>query len=407
MKKTDKKFRLSWAWLLFFFLCAPALMAQTPQEALQTLLSSPSLDKNQTSIYIWDLEADRQIVAHRAEYPVTPASVMKCLSTAVLRAAYPYTTKLATQVYLEGTTSGGAFTGNIVVVGSGDPSLGDGRHKGQADFPEEIVKALKQKGITSFQGDIKIDDSYFAGPATHPTWSSGDLSASYGTGVHAFNYEGNASGKAAVKNPGNVFKKKLVAAMGKGGISYTEKATAGGDRQLILTYNSPVLSELMRSCMFRSDNLYAEAFLRLFGRKKGTDGSVAASATKAMQHWDGLNFNTDAIEIVDGSGLSRSNRLSAQFLGEVLKSLKNDPEYVSFFPLVGEEGTVRNFLKGTPLQGYMALKTGSMRGIQSYAGYVLDEDFEPTHVVVVMTNNLKNRDNYRAALAKFFLTLFN
>lgn len=387
----------------------PALFAQDPQQALETLLKSASLDRNQTSVYIWDLEADRQVVAHREKFPVTPASVMKCISTAELRSALPYGSRITTKVYLEGNTSGNTFNGSIIVEGAGDPSLGDGRHNGQADFPTEIANALKKKGISAISGNIKIDDSFFAGPAQHPSWGSGDLTAYYGTGVHAFNYEGNASGKAAVKNPGIVFKRKLLDAFKKAGISFTENTDGesnNGKKQLLLSYQSPKISDLMRSCMFRSDNLYAETFLRLFGRKNGTDGSVEASAKNAMQYWDGLNFNMDAVEIVDGSGLSRQNKLTAEFLGSVLKSLKNDPHYVSFFPLVGEEGTVRGFLKDTPLQGYMALKTGSMNGIQSYAGYVLDEDFMPTHVVVVMTNNLKNRDNYRKALAQFFLTLF-
>lgn len=385
-----------------------AAMAQSPQEALQTLLSSPSLDKNQTSIYIWDLTADRQIVSHRASLPITPASVMKCVSTAELRSAYNYKTKLTTKVFLKGTESGNAFNGTLLVQGSGDPSLNDGRHKNQKDFVEEIVNALKKKGITSFTGTIQIDNSLFAGPATHPSWGSGDLSSYYGTGVHAFNFEGNASGKAAVKNPDAVFIKKLKDAMARNGISFTEAAVDAnqGSNRLLLSYDSPPLSALMRSCMFRSDNLYAETFLRLFGVKNGSDGSVSGSAKQAMQFWDSRNYPVEAVEIVDGSGLSRNNRLTAEFLGEVLKKHKNDPEYVSFFPLVGEEGTVKSFLKDTPLQGYMALKTGSMSGIQSYAGYVLDDDFEPTHVVVVMTNNLKNRDNYRAALSKFFLTLF-
>ena len=407
-KKNNITYRRHLLWMLMLLVAIPSLLAQTPQQALETLLKSSSLDKNQTAIYVWDLEADRQVVAYRSNLPITPASVMKCISTAELRSAYPYGSRITTKVYLDGTVNGSAFTGNIIVEGAGDPTLGDGRHKGQADFPTEIANALKKKGITSVSGNIKIDDSYFAGPATHPSWGSGDLSASYGTGVHAFNFEGNASGKAAVKNPGNVFKRKLIDAMSKAGVSFSENASVSGSgkKQQLLAYQSPKISDIARSCMFRSDNLYAESFLRLFGRKNGTDGSVDASAKKAMQYWDGLNFNVDAVELVDGSGLSRKNKLTAEFLGSVLKSLKNDPIYVSFFPLVGEEGTVSNFLKGTPLQGYMALKTGSMNGIQSYAGYVLDEDFMPTHVVVAMTNNLKNRDNYRKALSQFFLSLF-
>lgn len=405
MKKEFNKVVFRLLSIVLLWSMAASASAASPQQAMQTLLASNSLDPNQTAIYIWDLETDTRVATHRHTLPITPASVMKCVSTAALRSVMPYNSQITTQVFLEGAAKGNAFTGNLVVVGAGDPSLGDNRHK-QQNFPQLIAQTLKKKGISSFEGNIIVDDNLFAGPATHPSWGSGDLEASYGTGCHAFNYEGNASGKKAVKNPAAVFKKQMISALGEQGISFTEKTGLSGKRQLILKYASPTISNLMRSCMFRSDNLYAETFLRLFGIKNGTDGSVASSARVAMQHWDALNYPTDGIEIVDGSGLSRQNRLTAEFLGMLLKRHKDDPEYVSFFPLVGEEGTVRSFLKDTPLQGYMALKTGSMNGIQSYAGYVLDEDFMPTHVVVVMTNGLKNRDNYRADLSKFFLEIF-
>ena len=382
--------------------------AQSPKEALQTLLNSSSLDKNQTAIYIWDLEGDYKVVGYLDDRPITPASVMKCVSVAELSSKMKYNTKLVTNVYTEGNTSNGVLNGNIVVVGCGDPSLGDGRHQGQPDFVMEIVNALKSKGITSITGDIVIDDSRFAGPSTHPSWGKGDLNTYYGTGVHAFNFEGNASGKTAIHNPAGVFKRKLTDALKANGIAFNQQTvkTNKQDRKLLMAHKSPDLSKLMQSCLFRSDNMYAESFLRLFGLKVGTDGSVAQSAKAATRHWETLGLDVTAVNLVDGSGLSRNNKLTAQFLGEILKAKSNDPMFVSLLPLVGEEGTVRNFLKGTPLQAYMALKTGSMNGIQSYAGYVVDEDFAPTHVVVVMTNGLKNRDNYRAALSKFFLTLF-
>lgn len=404
----NKKSYLKNICLFLLLLWGATGFAQTPEEALQTLLSSPSLDKNQTAVYVWDLDADYRVVAHLEDRPITPASVMKCVSAAALHSKLPYSATLITNVCTEGTIKDGVLSGNLVIVGCGDPSLGDGRHKEQPDFTEEIVKALKSKGIHTIEGEVVIDDSRFAGPATHPTWGSGDLQAYYGTGVHAFNYEGNASGKKAVHNPGAVFKRQLADTFAKNGITHNSQTVdvKNAKRKVLLTYKSPQLNRLMQSCLFRSDNMYAESFLRLFGVKSGTDGSVAASASEAMRFWENQGYDMTCVNIVDGSGLSRSNRLTAEFLGEMLKSMSGDPTYVSCFPLVGEEGTVRSFLKDTPLQGYMALKTGSMSGIQSYAGYVLDEDFVPTHVVVVMTNGLKNRDSYRAALSKFFLTLF-
>ena len=61
---------------------------------------------------------------------------------------------------------------------------------------------------------------------------------------------------------------------------------------------------------------------------------------------------------------------------------------------------------GSRLEGYVALKTGSMNGIQSYAGYKINEGYAPTHVVVVMMNNLKNRARARTDLQTMLERLF-
>lgn len=384
-------------------------LSQSSEEALRTLLNSKSLEPTTTAVYIRDLDNDYIVTSYNETTPVIPASVMKCVTVGALSYALPYNTTLKTDVFLEGKKHGDGFQGTITVVGSGDPSLGDGRHKEQPDITLLIIEALKKRGITDFAGEIKIDDTLFAGPPAHPSWPAADLKEYYGTGCHAFNFEGNASGKRAIADPAAVFRRKLISAMRENGIEYNDslamKADKTSKRQKIVEYESPRLGDLMRSCMFRSDNLYAESFLRLFGVMNGTDGSADLSSKMAMQHWDAMNYNLDAVNITDGSGLSRDNRLSAEFLGSVLEAKHSDPEYVALFPLVGEEGTVRSFMKDTQLQGRLALKTGSMNGIQSYAGYLLDEDYMPTHVVVVMTNGLKNRGEFRNALSRFFQTV--
>lgn len=408
MKIPSVFFRILPLFLVMTGVSALSAWAQSPQEALQTLLASKSIDSANTAVYVWDLDADYSVASHKEDMPIVPASVMKCVTIAALSSAIPYDSRLKTKVYLAGKKNGKTFDGTLLVEGGGDPSLADGRLEDASDFINKIVRTLKNKGIERLDGNIEVDDSFFSGPSVHPSWGAGDLEQAYGTGCHAFNFEGNASGKKAVTNPFAVFKKKLIAAMHENGLEYSESAgKTERPRQLLLEYSSPRLGDLMRSCMFRSDNLYAESFLRLFGTRNGGDGSTDMSAKLASQYWDVLNFPLDGVEIVDGSGLSRDNRLTAEFLGTVLRNRMNDPEYVALFPLAGEEGTVKSFLKDTPLQGRMALKTGSMNGIQSYAGYLLDHDYMPTHVVVIMTNNLKNRGEFRSALGKFFMSLIH
>lgn len=112
------------------------------------------------------------------------------------------------------------------------------------------------------------------------------------------------------------------------------------------------------------------------------------------------------VEIFDGSGLSRKNRLTADFLSYVLEEMKDDVEYASFFPLAGQEGTLKSFLKDTHLDSYVALKTGTLKDVKAYAGYKLDDDFAPTHAIVIFMNKTKGNSKASAAAAQLLKDVF-
>lgn len=157
----------------------------------------------------------------------------------------------------------------------------------------------------------------------------------------------------------------------------------------------------------RSDNLYAESLLRTYGSGKAGDGSTAAAVAREARKWRQRELPMQDVTIVDGSGLSRSNRVTANFMSALLGEMSDSDSYVSLFPLAGKEGTLRNFLKDTPLDSYIALKTGSMSGIQCYAGYLLDDNFAPTHSVVVIANALPaGRGAFREALSSLLQNIF-
>ena len=180
-----------------------------------------------------------------------------------------------------------------------------------------------------------------------------------------------------------------------------------GKRMQIGVHTSAPLDEIMRSCMMRSDNLFAESMLRTYSKLNGYDGSTASGAKRELEYWEEKSMPLEGVVIVDGSGLSRTNRVTADFMGEMLKSMSDNVFYASFFPLAGQEGTLRKFLAETPLDSYIAMKTGSMNGIQCYAGYKLDDDYAPTHVVVIIMNEIqKSRQKAIKAAQDLLLSVF-
>lgn len=368
---------------------------------------SKGINPDETSLLVIDLASGETLAEMNADKPLIPASIMKCVTTATLLSRLDEDANFHTEVYLTGPIRDGELEGNVIVVGSGDPSLNSRHVEGGKDICREIGSALADRGVVSIKGRIVVDEGIWDGPAIPPSWMSGDLPHAYGTGSHGLNFEDNASGSRSVSNPAAVFDARLRSALADRGIAIEGESIRERERTLLVDHVSVPLDEIMRSCMMRSDNQYAEALLRSYAVASGHKGSTEKAASMEKDYWRKHKAPMSGVNIIDGSGLSRQNRVTARFMAHILSERSENPYYASFFPLAGQEGTLRNFLVDTPLEGYVALKTGSMKGIQCYAGYKLDDDYAPTHIIVVMMNDLGNRTSAREGLKKALLALFN
>ncbi len=390
-------------YLVIAFLFPGVAMA----DAVSDFTSSPAYPAGASALMIVNLRTGKVKAAHNADLPLVPASIMKCVSTATLLDEVGPDWRFLTPVYMNGHISDGTLEGNLLIEGSGDPSLGSKNEPPSADFISEIVEALKKNGITRISGKIIIDESLWTGPAQNPQWATGDLSQSYGTGTHAFNFADNASGKSSVKNPAAGFESKLKSALATAGIKLVGGQVESKKKVKLGEHRSAPVDEIMRSCMMRSDNQFAEALFRTASLRDGGKGSFESASSTVSRHWREKGSPMNGVKIVDGSGLSRANKVTARFMASVLRKMAPNPYYASFFPLAGQEGTLKKFLADTPLDSYIALKTGSMNGIQCYAGYKLDDDYVPTHAVVVIINEMGNRASARANVEKTLLNFFS
>lgn len=370
-------------YLCIVLLSAVSIRAGTPAEDF-----AATLGPDRCAAVVIDLKTGKIVAEHNAGLPLVPASVTKSVTIATTLHKTGPDYRYHTRVYATGPINDGVLEGNLLVVGGGDPSLGADVEPKGTDICGEIIEALRHRGVKEIAGNILTECEIFPAPATPPSWSSGDLSHAYGTGCHGLNFRRNASGKTAVKNPRTVFVSVLGKSLADAGVLVRgeEMASVKHEKEL-LDHVSPPISEIMRSCMMRSDNLYAEALLRTLALASGKPASTDNGVEIEAAFWKKKGAPMQDVCLIDGSGLSRSNRFPAGFLAYVLKSMAGDEEYVSFFPLAGQEGTVRSLFKNTSLDSYVALKTGTMRGIRCLAGYKLDEDFAPTHVIVIMGNN--------------------
>ena len=143
---------------------------------------------------------------------------------------------------------------------------------------------------------------------------------------------------------------------------------------LLVQHESAPLADVVRDINKFSNNVMArQVFLTL-----GND-SAPATAERARQRvsdWlAGRRLRFDELVLDNGSGLSRSERISADSLNRLLlDAWKNPvmPEFVSSLPIVGIDGTMRKRLNGSDATGRAHIKSGTLDGVKAAAGYALD-----------------------------------
>ena len=125
-----------------------------------------------------------------------------------------------------------------------------------------------------------------------------------------------------------------------------------------------------------SNNVMArQVYLTLSAELMGTPGSSDRSDTVIRGWLDQKGLSMPELVLENGSGLSREERISAASLGRLLVAAFRSPvmpELLASLPLVAYDGTMRRRLKFAPVAGQAHIKTGSLNGVRSMAGYVLD-----------------------------------
>lgn len=134
----------------------------------------------------------------------------------------------------------------------------------------------------------------------------------------------------------------------------------------------------------------ARQLLLTIAAEKGGAPATEAKGASAIQSWlaaNGLKF--DELVIENGSGLSRTEQISAEHLGQLLVRAYSSPvmpEMMASLPILSLDGTIKQRLKDSQTNGRAHLKTGSLNGVSAIAGYELDANGH-RHVLVMLVNH--------------------
>ncbi|HMR19478.1 MAG TPA: D-alanyl-D-alanine carboxypeptidase/D-alanyl-D-alanine-endopeptidase [Sphingobacterium sp.] len=174
-------------------------------KSFQTFINSPAVRNGIASLHVIDSESNTVVFEKNSHLGLPTASTLKVITSVtaleLLGATYSYETTVG---YSGSIDPSGILHGNIIIVGSGDPTLGSDRYPDtKADLLLEKWKdAIKKQGIKAIQGQIIADDRLYKGYNIPNGWIWTDMGNYYGAGISALNWKEN---KAGIKfHPGSI-----------------------------------------------------------------------------------------------------------------------------------------------------------------------------------------------------------
>lgn len=448
------------ALVLGLLLALPGAWAGVLPPPVAAALARGGLPEEAVAVWVQALDAPRPSLAHRAEVPANPASVMKLLTafTAldVLGPAHTWTTRVATEADLPGD---GRLVGDLYLVGGGDPVLSYERLW-------RLLRQLRGLGVERIAGDLVLDAGRWSLPPFDPAAFDGRGERPYNVGPSALLLNFGALRLTLVSDPagtrprlaldpplaGVTLENRVIQEAGpceawQRELGHRLEPAAGGGlvfavegrwrsecgrrdwnlaplpperfapalvRALwselggcvegtvrfgttpptvhsLLEESSPPLADVVRDMNKWSNNVIARQLLLTLGQRAAAPGEdLAAAGVRVVQEsLREAGIETGGLAMENGAGLSRIDRVRAATVGQVLLAAWQRPfmpEFMAALPLAGRDGTARRRLEDSPAAGYAHLKTGSLDGVVSMAGYVLDRHGR-RHAVVMLAQH--------------------
>jgi D-alanyl-D-alanine carboxypeptidase/D-alanyl-D-alanine-endopeptidase (penicillin-binding protein 4) len=173
----------------------------------------------------------------------------------------------------------------------------------------------------------------------------------------------------------------------RGGIATSTEPLPPGVR-VVAAHDGPPLAEILGAVNKESQNLHAEMLLRLLGQKASGQGSVEAGHAAALAFLKHFKVPAESWGLSDGSGLSRSDLVTAHGLVSLLTAMDRHPLAPVFRRSLaepGQKGTLENRLKR--FHGRVFAKTGTLRQANALAGYATAADGDRLAFAILVNNH--------------------
>lgn len=314
---------------------------------------------------------------------VIPASNQKLLTAAValdvLGSDFRFTTEL-----LGLAPVGGVITGDVYLVGGGDPLLDSTLIPDPQRYPafntttvEALADQLVAQGVTLIEGELVGDGSRYDDEFRVPSWGDDITSSEAGPYDALLVDDGQITPGNYGLEPNRAAARVFVDLLLARGIAVTlgpANRARPADAQLITlaSVQSAPLTDIVVELLHTSDDNTAEMLLKEIGFATSGAGTRQAGLDASYAKLIEWGIPTDGVSLADGSGLSRDNRLTCTALIGLMTTTPVSPELVSLMPVAGRDGTLRDQLLGTPAEGVLHAKTGSLTGVKALSGQMRD-----------------------------------
>jgi serine-type D-Ala-D-Ala carboxypeptidase/endopeptidase (penicillin-binding protein 4) len=328
-----------------------------------------------------------------ADRPLAPGSAVKLLTAAAalstLGPGYHFETRAVAAAPVDAGT-----VDRLWLVGGGDPLLATPEYsdylstqaltRGDPVTPlAALADALVARGVRRIPGGITGDDSRYDRTRYLPFWPASYRAEPAIGPIGALTVDGGYTTfkgrKVAAPDPAALAAAelaRLLVARGVGvGGSAPGNATAPANASVLATLSSPGLAEVVIELLNSSDNLTAEMLTRELGARLADSagpGTTALGVKAIAAKLGQLGIPLTGLVLDDGSGLSRTNRVTCRLLLATL-GLGARPELRSLWDglaVAGTRGTLADDFTGSPLHGRLRAKTGTLAGVAALAGLI-------------------------------------
>lgn len=449
---------------------------------IDSLQNSKTLENGQLSVAIKNCITGEKIIQLNGNKLVRPASTLKLITTSTALGLLGENFRYNTDLVYQGEIRNDTLIGNIIIKGSGDPTLGSWRFDETLDYSRLLLhwaNDIKALNIKVINGDIVVDSKLFSDHVVPETWQWGDMGNYFGAASFGLNLNENLfkahfktsrkSGenteifklepfladielqnsvisdkntfgddvlffsapysnsifvtgklpvgredfvvKGSVQNPSILAINLLKSTLSKIGVQLktVQNLAKNTPAKLINRVISPSLFEICSYTNYESINLFAESLLKKMATNKTNNITTADGILVLTKFWKDKGLNMSQLYMKDGSGLSNTNAISANFMVDCLTATSQQKYFTAFLqtiPILGQDGTMKNIAKNKPWAKNFSVKSGTIEKVKAFAGYFYNKN-GILHSFSLMANQFEGSESSMSReLTKLFETMW-